>query len=192
MATKLVSARNLELCFLGNPILRKVAVDVEAVKSKEVQQLIKDLVVTVKKVNGVGIAAPQVGKSIRLFVVASSPTIRYPQAPKMTPLAVINPKVIFASQTMVKGWEGCLSIPGIRGLVPRHDSITIEYTNKTGEKVIKTFSGFVAKIFQHELDHVDGKVFLDRLETVKDLISEKEYIKQMKSNILLTREKKTK
>ena len=167
-------------------------IEVESIKSKEIQTLLKDLIVTVKKVNGVGIAAPQVGRSVRLFIVASSPTIRYPQAPKMTPLAVINPKIIFASQTIVKGWEGCLSIPGIRGLVPRHESVTIDYTDKTGKKVIKTFTGFVAKIFQHELDHLDGKVFLDRLDTVKDIITEKEYIKQMKTNILLTKGKEIK
>ncbi len=189
MAKKSIKAKNLELCLLGDPTIRKVALEVASIKDKDIQALIKELIATVKKVNGVGIAAPQVGKSLRLFIVASTPTARYPQAPKMVPLAVINPKVIFASQTMVKGWEGCLSIPGIRGLIPRHDSITIEYADKSGKKVLKTYTGFVAKIFQHELDHLDGKVFLDRLETVKDIISEKEYMKQMKSHVMLNKEK---
>lgn len=179
MAKKSLSP-TLELCFLGNPVIRSVASNIENVKNKDIQTLIMRLISTVKKVDGVGIAAPQVSKSLRLFIVASTPNNRYPQAPKMTPLAVINPKVLFASSAMTEGWEGCLSIPGIRGLVPRHESITLEYTTKAGKKVIKTFSGFIAKIFQHELDHLEGKVFIDRVETTQNIISEKEYLKHIK------------
>lgn len=173
----------LEISLLGNPIIRATAANVERVKDKEIQNLIKNLITTVKKVDGVGIAAPQVNKSLRLLIVASSPNNRYPQAPKMTPLAAINPKVLFVSTTMVPGWEGCLSVPGIRGLVQRHESITLEYTTKTDKKMIKTFTGFIARIFQHELDHLDGKVFIDRVETTHDIISEKEYLKLIKKYI---------
>jgi len=174
----------LEVTMLGNPILRNETAEVTMIQAKELQRLIDNMITTVKKVHGVGIAAPQVNKSIRLVIIASNPNERYPHAPKMKPLPVINPKILFVSQTMTKGWEGCLSIPGIRGLVPRYDSLTVEYTTRTGKKKIQTFSGFVAKIFQHELDHIDGKVFLDRVEHTTDIISEKEYLKQMKSKLL--------
>src|SRR5207244_2527984 len=120
---------------------------------------------------------PQVYESLQLFIIASQPTPRYPNAPSMKPLAMINPKIIEHAETMSKEWEGCLSIPGIRGLVLRYDEITISYTTRTGEKKQKNLKGFLARIFQHEFDHINGLVFLDRLETNKDIISEKEYQK---------------
>ena len=79
---------------------------------------------------------------------------------------------------MVKGWEGCLSIPGIRGEVPRHQQIRVRYRDLEGEMVEREFTGFVARIFQHEFDHLHGIVFLDRLESVRDIVSEREYQKR--------------
>ena len=142
-----------------------------------IQRLIDDLIETVRAVNGVGIAAPQVNESYQIFIVASSPNPRYPDAPKMEPIAVINPKIISRSDEMVDGWEGCLSIPGIRGLVSRHKSIAVEYTDRDGHEKTDELSDFIARIFQHEYDHLHGILFLDRLENLGDMISEKEYIK---------------
>jgi peptide deformylase len=132
---------------------------------------------TVKDGDGVGIAAPQVYASKRIFILASHPNPRYPKAPKMTPMAVINPKIIYHSGKLVKDWEGCLSIPGIRALVPRWDSIKVQFTNRQGKLVKRLFNDFVARIFQHEFDHLEGIVFLDRVENTKDIITEKEYQK---------------
>jgi peptide deformylase len=81
---------------------------------------------------------------------------------------------------MVKDWEGCLSIPGVRGLVPRHQKIKVEYTDREGKLHKTEYGDFVARIFQHEYDHLDGIVFLDRMETTKEIIMEKEYQKLMK------------
>lgn len=177
---KKIKGELLQVAHLGHNVLRKKARRVKDIKNLEVQKLIKDLMNTVMDVDGVGIAAPQVYKSLRIFIVASHPNPRYPQAPKMKPTAIINPKIIFLSKERAKDWEGCLSIPGIRGLIPRSLKIKVEYTTKEGKQVNKIFRDFVARIFQHEYDHLEGIMFTDRLERSKDLISEKEYQKLMR------------
>lgn len=177
----------LDIAELGNPILRCQAKAIEKVTEPQTLQLIDDLITTAKSNNGVGIAAPQVSESYRLFIVASRPTIRYPQAPKMNPTAMINPTIISYSDERVKDWEGCLSIPGLRGLVPRYRAIEVEYTTIAGDRVRKIFTDFIARIFQHELDHLNGIVFLDRLETSKDLYTETEYQKRINDNFSSTK-----
>lgn len=174
----------LQIAQLGHIILRKKAKTVKDVKDLTVQKLIDDLITTVIDVDGVGIAAPQVYKSLRVFILASHPNSRYPKAPKMKPTAIINPKITVYSKEVKKDWEGCLSIPGIRGLIPRHYSINVEFTNRDGTRSKKTYKDFVARIFQHEFDHLEGIMFVDRIDSSKDLISEKEYQKLMKKKIV--------
>ncbi len=169
----------LQISQLGNPVLRRRSQVVENIQDDHLQQLIDNLISTVQQANGVGIAAPQVAMGDRLFVVASRPNLRYPQAPTMEPTAMINPRIIASSTEVVKDWEGCLSIPGIRGLVPRSRSIEIEYTSRDGKLHQQEFTDFVARIFQHEYDHLDGIVFLDRVESTHELITEDEYQKQI-------------
>jgi peptide deformylase len=168
-------AESLQIAQLGNPILRQQAQLIENVRDERLQQLIDALVATTAASNGVGIAAPQVSESYRLFIVASRPNPRYPNAPTMEPTAMINPQIIAHSTEVVKGWEGCLSIPGIRGLVPRYQAIEVEYTSRDGQLHRQELTDFVARIFQHEYDHLEGLVFLDRVESKQDLMTEKEY-----------------
>ena len=168
-------AESLPIAQLGNPILRQHAQIVEDAQDERCQQLIDALIVTASASNGVGIAAPQVSESYRLFIVASRPNLRYPHAPLMEPTAMINPRIIAHSKDVVKDWEGCLSVPGIRGLVPRYRTIEVEYTGRDGQLYRQELTDFVARIFQHEYDHLDGIVFLDRVETTQDLMSEQEY-----------------
>ncbi len=165
----------LTVCQLGNPILRQVSQPIEDVSDRHIQNLINELMVTVNKSNGVGIAAPQVAESYRLFIVASRPNPRYPNAPTMEPTAMINPRIVAHSDEIIKGWEGCLSIPGIRGLVPRYQAIEVEYLSRDGKQHRQQLTDFVARIFQHEYDHLDGMVFLDRVESTQELMSEQEY-----------------
>lgn len=167
---------------LGNPILRQKAAWVENIHDESVQKLIDDLIATVAQANGVGIAAPQVAKSCRLFIVASRPNPRYPNAPEMEPTAMINPRIVDHSTEVVKGWEGCLSVPGIRGLVPRYQAIEVEYTDRQGKLQRQELTDFVARIFQHEYDHLDGIVFVDRLENTLDMITEQEYQNRVVNN----------
>ena len=171
----------LEIKELGNPVIRTTSEVVKNIKSNEIQELIDDMTATVKEANGVGLAAPQVGESLRIFIIDSRPNERYPDAPKFGPLAMINPKIISKSESKEKEWEGCLSIPGIRGHVPRYRSLEVEYFTRDGEHHRKILEGFPAKVFQHELDHLDGIIFLDRLCSMNDVVTEKEFAKMMKS-----------
>lgn len=172
-------AEILEIIQLGDPILRSSARLIDNVQNQRIQKLIDDLMATVGQANGVGIAAPQVAQLYRLFVVASRPNDRYPNAPVMEPTPMINPRLLAHSTEVVKGWEGCLSIPGIRGLVPRYQAIEVEYTDRDGNLQKQELTDFVARIFQHEHDHLDGVVFLDRLESTQDIITEQEYQKRV-------------
>ena len=166
-----------QIAQLGHPVLRAPAGPLSLPASEGVRALADDMLATLRDANGVGIAAPQVYEPLRLFILASRPNARYPNAPQMDPELVFNPEILERSDTVVKDWEGCLSIPGIRGNVPRHDRIRVQYQNAAGEPVERTFEGFVARIFQHEFDHLEGIVFLDRLESTRDVITEKEYQK---------------
>lgn len=161
---------------LGQPVLRIPTPTAAFPLEPEVRALIDDMLATLRDSNGVGIAAPQVYESQSIFIVASRPNPRYPEAPAMEPEVIINPEIIERSEELVKGWEGCLSIPGIRGLVPRHRHIRARYRTIDGTEVEREFADFVARIFQHEDDHLRGLVFLDRLDGPRDIITEKEYL----------------
>jgi peptide deformylase len=167
---------------LGDPTLRKIAEPITNVEDNEIQQLIDEMLTTLQESNGVGLAAPQIGRSLQLVIIASHPNERYPNAPQMQPTAMINPQIISHSPEIAKDWEGCLSVPMIRGLVPRYREIEVEYTDRQGDRQTTKLTDFVARIFQHEYDHLQGKVFLDRVETNLDLISEAEYYKILKTD----------
>lgn len=167
----------LDITELGSEILRKKTSDVTNTSDKELNYLVDDMVYTVSEVNGVGLAAPQVNRSISLFIIASEPNQRYPEAPELAPFAVINPEIISVSGEMVTGWEGCLSIPGLRGLVPRHKALKVKYTDISGREVNTELTGFVARIFQHEYDHLNGILFLDRIDIKSGLYTEREFRK---------------
>ncbi|MFZ2025055.1 MAG: peptide deformylase [Microgenomates group bacterium] len=170
----------LQIAQLGQSVLRKKSSVVFSIKNSSIQALIKNLTATLMDVNGVGIAAPQVYQAIQLFIIASHPNPRYPNAPNMKPTAVINPSILSYSKEIVTDWEGCLSVPGIRALVPRSKTIAVEYITKEGKKVKKTYRDFLARIFQHEFDHLQGIVFLDRVKTTQDIITEKEFQRLVK------------
>ena len=168
-------ANVLKVAEIGDPVLRSPTTPVENIQDPAVQSLIDNLLKTVKKSNGLGIAAPQVSTSLQLFIVASRPNLRYLNAPTMEPTAMINPQILAYSDETVKDWEGCLSVPGMRGLVRRSQEIEVLYTDRHGEQHQKVFTDFVARIIQHEHDHINGKVFLDRVESTLDLMSEAEH-----------------
>lgn len=163
-----------EIAQLGEPILRNKAQTVTKIDAN-ILEFIDSLTATAIALAGVGIAAPQISQPYRLFIVASHPCDRYPNAPTMPPTAMINPRILSYSEEMVKDWEGCLSVPGIRGLVPRYRQITVEYTNQTGETKQEILQDFVARIFQHELDHLDGILFIDRIADLQDIYTEAQY-----------------
>lgn len=164
---------------LGNPTLRQCAERIETVQDPKLQAIIDDLLQTMTQAGGVGIAAPQVGILKQLVIIASRPTPRYPHAPEMSPTPMLNPQLVEHSDETEKGWEGCLSVPGIRGLVPRYRSVTIDYVDRDGQPQRQILHDFVARIFQHEYDHLQGVVFIDRVESTRELMSEQEYQRQI-------------
>lgn len=160
---------------LGHPILRTKAEAARFPLSEETRRLVDDMLATLRDADGVGIAAPQVYQSLQIFIVAPRPNPRYPEAVETPPEVVFNPEIVERSAEMALGWEGCLSIPGLRGEVPRHKRIVARYQNIEGDEVTREFHDFVARIFQHEDDHLRGIVFLDRMESMTSLATEREY-----------------
>lgn len=163
------------LITLGHPGLRSPAQPVDDIADPRVQAGIDQLLATVQAAQGVGIAAPQMGWSRQIVVVASRPNLRYPQAPLMAPTVMVNPVMVAHSADQVKGWEGCLSVPGVRGQVWRYQTVVVEYRDRWGQPQRQRWSDFVARICQHELDHLAGRVFLDRVASPQDLLSEADY-----------------
>ena len=166
---------------LGHPVLRTPANRVELPVPEGIRILAVDMLMTLRDANGVGIAAPQVFESTSLFIVASRPNPRYPNAPSMDPEVMVNPEILARSADLVAGWEGCLSIPGFRGLVPRARQIRVRYQTLDGETCDREFTDFVARVIQHEDDHLHGLVFLDRLASPRDVVTEREYLDRFAS-----------
>ena len=144
----------------------------------EFQAFIDELIRCGKENLGVGIAAPQVGRSLRLFIMASQPSPRYPDAPAMEPTAVINPEILRVSEEMESGWEGCLSVPGFRARVPRHLEMDVAFTDRHGRNRTERFAGFMARLFQHEFDHLEGILYPERLDKGETLITLEEFTAQ--------------
>ena len=166
---------------LGAASLRQQAQWVEDIDTLDTQEAIAAMQITLANTQGVGLAAPQINIDKRIIIVASRPTARYPKAPLMEPVVMINPSYRACSDSLEKDWEGCLSIPSIRALVPRYQTINITFTNQQGELKNQNLEGFVARVFQHEYDHLEGLVYLDRVETSLDIFSETEYFKLLES-----------
>lgn len=162
---------------LGNPLLRQTARAVTDFSGNAVQQLVTDMLLAMHASNGIGLAAPQLGESLRIVIVASQPTPRYPQAPVMEPVVMINPEFDIVNDERIKDWEGCLSIPGIRARVPRYQSVQVRFQKMDGQADTLLLEDFVARVFQHEYDHLQGLVYLDRVDNNQDIISESEYLK---------------
>lgn len=132
-------------------------VDLQTVSQPEFQQWIDDMIVTMRQANGVGLAAPQVGKSLRLTVIAAEA-----DAQLTAPLVLINPKITLVSPEQESGEEGCLSIVGVFGLVARAQTVTVRAFDRQGELFTLTANGLLARVIQHEVDHLDGVLFIDR------------------------------
>ena len=149
----------------GEDILRLKAARVADTEfnSDWLMQLTSAMIATMLERSGVGIAAPQVYISKRVIIVASRPNLRYPDAPEMDAVVMVNPEILEFSQATTLGEEGCLSVPNERGQVQRAQSIKVLYHTLTGEVMESTFEGFPARIVQHEIDHLNGILFVDRL-----------------------------
>jgi len=158
---------------MGNPILRKVAstIPVEAITSLEVQSLLKDLVDTMFEYDGRGLAAPQIHESLQAVVMVWD----FDPDVKPTLVFLINPEITPLTEETSEYWEGCLSVPGLRGLVKRPNKIQVRAYNEEGKKVGFTAEGFAATVIQHECDHLQGKLYVDHLTDMTKFSFNKEY-----------------
>ena len=156
---------------VGHPILRERAVDVDPaeIRGVEVQRLVDDLIDTMHDANGAGIAANQIGELVRIATIEVNQNPRYPYKPAIPLTVVINPVVEFLDDELVEINEGCLSVPNMRGNVFRHVNIRVSYLDRHAVPHSEVKRGLTAGTFQHELDHLDGLLFLDRVTDTRTL-----------------------
>jgi peptide deformylase len=163
----------LKVARMGHPVLRELArpLDKSDIKSAVVQKLIDDMIDTMHEYKGVGLAAPQVHEDLRLFVALLDED---PDS-KSEASVIINPEIVPNAPATEEGWEGCLSIPDIRGMVPRYTDITVKALGRDGRPVELTLKNFAARVAQHETDHLDGVLFFDRMKSMQSLTFLDEY-----------------
>jgi peptide deformylase len=165
----------LKVARMGHPVLRAKArpFDRAEIKAPVTQKLIDDMIETMLEYHGVGLAAPQVHEGLRVFV--ASLETNDDGDPESEPMAVINPEISIVGGEMVEDWEGCLSIPDIRGRVPRAREIKVRAYDRHGERIELRAHDFSARVIQHETDHLDGVLFFDRMRSLESLTFLDEY-----------------
>ncbi len=171
----------LKVARLGHPVLRtpSEAVAKEVITSKKMQQFIDDMIETMHEYDGVGLAAPQVHVNQQIAVIEVKENQRYPKEAPVPLTVLINPRILRKSETFVDDWEGCLSIPDLRGLVPRVQTLELEAYNRKAEKIKISAAGFFARVIQHECDHLLGNVYVDRMRDLKTLSFLQEFMRYL-------------
>jgi len=161
----------LKVARLGHPVLRQPAepVAIADIGSGHVQQLIDDMIETMHEYDGAGLAANQVHVPQQIAVIEVGKNPRYPEAPEIPLTVVINPVVTPLTDEMEDGWEGCLSVPDMRGVVPRYAAVRLECFDREGKAVSLVAKEFFARVIQHETDHLNGIVYLDRMTDLQTL-----------------------
>jgi peptide deformylase len=178
----------LKVARMGHPVLRAKArpLDRSDIRTAEVQKLIDDMIDTMREYHGVGLAAPQVHESLRLFVALLDtrrpPDDEHEADEEPEPIVVINPEITIVDSAIVEDWEGCLSIPDIRGKVPRAREIRVRALDRDGGRIDLRASAFPARVIQHETDHLDGVLFFDRMRTFESLTFLEEYSRFQKQD----------
>jgi peptide deformylase len=164
----------LKVARMGHPVLRTKARPLTPadVRSNEIQRLIDDMFETMAEYHGVGLAAPQIHEDLRLFVADLGARDAEPEE---EPLAIINPEIVPVGGEIVEDWEGCLSIPDIRGRVPRARAIKVRALDRYGKRLELNVENFAARVIQHETDHLDGILFFDRMRAFDSLTFLDEY-----------------
>ncbi len=167
----------LKVAALGNPVLRTVAQELPPaqIASAGLQKFIDDMIDTMKEYDGVGLAAVQVHEPLQIVVLEVADNPRYPDKPRVPLSVLINPRITPASQEMEEDWEGCLSIFDLRGKVPRYKHVQVQAQDRQGRDLDFVASGFHARVIQHEWDHLNGKVFLDRMTDLSTLAYTREF-----------------
>jgi peptide deformylase len=163
----------MKIAQVGEEILRTPARQVTESEFNQdpLNSFIDEMLDTMLQANGIGIAAPQVFDPRAIMIIASRRNPRYPNAPDMQPTVLINPQIIAHGNNTVWEWEGCLSVPGLRGKIERVDAVEVSYLNIEGEPQQIEFNGFIARIFLHEFDHLIGKTWLDHITSTENIMA---------------------
>jgi peptide deformylase len=174
VSTRPMDGRHRTIVRMGNPILRERAGDVprERFGTRFLRDLERDLLRTMFEDSGVGLAAPQIGVSLRVFAYYVPGEGQRDDVP---PRVLVNPVLTPVGEPTARGWEGCLSIPGLRGLVPRYPAVKVSAFDADGNPVTVEAEGFHARVIQHETDHLDGVLFVDRMTDMASLTFEEEW-----------------
>ena len=152
---------------MGHPLLQQVAAPVERFGTAELRQLVADMDDTMRALNGAGIAAPQIGVSLRAVIFEVTRNPRYPQAEPVPYTVLLNPVLDLLGDERDEAWEGCLSVPGLRGLVARHTNLRYRGFDLDGRPIDRTVTGFHARVVQHEVDHLDGILYPMRVADMR-------------------------
>jgi peptide deformylase len=163
----------MKIAQVGEEILRTPARQVGEVEfdQEALVTFIDDLMATMLEANGIGIAAPQVFDPRAIMIIASRANLRYPDAPDMQPLVLVNPVIKNSSENKVWEWEGCLSVPGLRGRIERSNWVDVAYLDREGKAQNIKLEGFIARIFLHEFDHLIGKTWLDHITSTGNIMA---------------------
>ena len=174
----------LKIARMGHPALRARAraIDRGEIKSAAVQKLIDDMIETMTEYHGVGLAAPQVHEGMRIFVAAIGPEEEEQERPEAETLVIVNPEITPIGSDVFEDWEGCLSIPDIRGRVSRSREVRLRGLSRKGERLDQIWQGFSARVVQHETDHLDGILFVDRMRSLETLTFLDEYSRYWKQD----------
>jgi peptide deformylase len=161
----------LKVARLGHPVLRQKALEVPAaeIRSVGIQRLIDDMVETMREYDGAGLAANQVHTLLQIAVIEVDANPRYPEAAAIPLTVVINPVVTPLGEEREDGWEGCLSVPDMRGVVSRHTAVRLECHDREGNRMDVVAKDFFARVIQHETDHLNGIVYVDRMSDLRTL-----------------------
>ncbi len=161
----------LKIAKMGNPILRKISepVSKKEIESVDFQRFLDDMIETMRDEDGLGLAAPQVHVSKQVVVIESLDDDRTPEAPPFPLLVLINPVFKYLSKEIRTGWEGCLSLDNLRGKVPRSRAVKLEALDRNGNTVVLDWEEFPAVVLQHEIDHLRGHLFVDRMKDMSTL-----------------------
>lgn len=152
-----------EILKMGDPRLLRVAQPVRVFDTPELHALIADMNDTMAAANGAGLAAPQIGVDLQLVIFGCTHNVRYPDAPPVPHTVLVNPVITPLDDELVDGWEGCLSVPGLRGVVPRHARIRYTGFDPQGRPIEREAEGFHARVVQHECDHLVGRLYPTRM-----------------------------
>jgi peptide deformylase len=148
---------------MGHPVLRERAKPVEKFATPELRALIADMKDTMAALNGAGLAAPQIGVGQRVVIFGVQANPRYPDAEEVPFTVLVNPKLVMLTRDVEEDWEGCLSVPGMRGVVPRYTRLRYSGFDEEGNPIERVAEGFHARVVQHEVDHLDGILYPQRI-----------------------------